>query len=215
MRLYSPFRSVEVSCRSRRQAGGCAKRYGSHTLNCMVYMADSACSSEGLILLSALTPSSPDIQKLVAFESAFDRIFAVIDAEGSLSNGGVTVQDCLSLLANLLRLNTSNQSYFRETGSIKNFAVLLEEVVRAESTPDGISEWARPQRDKNVWGLLAVIRLFLFKGGVGTQANQASFWQNGVLNLILEIAFRKSFDAAIRSEVILPSGNVVIGSRGD
>ena len=125
----------------------------------------------------------------------------MIDSEGSLSNGGVTVQDCLSLLANLLRLNTSNQSYFRETGSIKNFALLLEDVIRAESTPDGISEWAKPQRDKNVWGLLAVIRLFLFKGGAGTKANQGSFWQNGVLNLILEIAFRKTFDAAIRAEV--------------
>lgn len=111
------------------------------------------------------------------------------------------VQDCLSLLANLLRLNSSNQSYFRETGSVKNFAILLEDVIRAESAPEGVSAWARPQRDKNVWGLLALIRLFLFKGGAGTQANQASFWQNGVLNLILEIAFRKSFDAAIRAEV--------------
>ena len=163
--------------------------------------ADLSEFTEGLLLLSALTPSSPDIQKLVAFESAFDRIFAVIDAEGSLSNGGVTVQDSLSLLANLIRLNSSNQSYFRETGSVKKFAVLLEDALRAEGTSDGLSDWARPQRDKNVWGLLAVIRLFLVKGGVGTQANQASLWQSGVLGLILEIAFRKSFDAAIRAEV--------------
>ena len=158
-------------------------------------------ATEGLLLLSALTPSSPDIQKLVAFESAFDRIFAIIEAEGSLSNGGVTVQDCLSLLANLLNLNSSNQSYFRETGSVKKFADLLEHAVQAETTVDGVSEWIRPQRDKNVWGLLAVIRLFLIKGGVGTPANQASFWQNGVLGLILEIAFLRSFDIAIRAEV--------------
>lgn len=137
----------------------------------------------------------------MAFENAFDRIFGIIDSEGALTHGGVIAQDCLSLLANLLRLNTSNQSYFRETGWVKKLASLLGEAVRDQDEPDGVAEWAKPGRDKNVWGLLAVLRLFLVKGSVGTQANQLSFWQTGVLTQVLEIAFRESFDVRIRAEV--------------
>ncbi len=156
---------------------------------------------EGLLLLTALTPSSPDLQKLVAFENAFDRIFGIIDSEGALTHGGIIVQDCLSLLANLLRLNVSNQSYFRETGWVKKLGGLLGEAIREQDLPDSVADWAKPQRDKNVWGLLAVLQLFLVKGSVGTQANQVSFWQSGILNHVLDIAFRESFDVPIRAEV--------------
>lgn len=156
---------------------------------------------EGILLLTALTPTSLDLQKLVAFENAFDRIFSIIDSEGSLTHGGATVQDCLSLLANLLRLNVSNQSFFRETGWAKKFASLLKEALQEEDLPDGIPDWARSQRDKNLWGLLAVLRLFFIKGSIGTQANQLSFWQNGVLVQVLEIAFHRSIDLNIRAEV--------------
>ena len=158
---------------------------------------------EGLLLLTALTPTSPDLQKLVAFENAFDRIFGTIDSEGSLTHGGITVQDCLSLLANLLRLNVSNQSNFRETGWVKKLASLLKGAVTEQDLPDGVAEWAKPQRDKNVWGLLAALRLFLVKGGVGTQINQMSFWQGGILTQVLDIAFRESFDVLIRAEASL------------
>lgn len=161
-----------------------------------------------MLLLTALTPSSPDLQKLVAFENAFDRIFGIIDAEGALTHGGITVQDCLSLLANLLRLNVSNQSYFRETGFVKKLARLLSEAIREQDLPDGVEEWARPQRDKNVWGLLAVLRLFLVTGSIGTQANQLSFWQSGVLTQVLDIAFRESFDIPIRAEVSKDRANL-------
>lgn len=156
---------------------------------------------EGLLLLTALTPTSSDLQKLVAFENVFDRIFGIIDTEGSLTHGGATVQDCLSLLANLLRLNVSNQSFFREMGWVKKFAGLLKGALQEQDSPDGVPDWARPQRDKNLWGLLAVLRLFLIKGSIGTQANQLSFWQNGVLTQVLEIAFHKSIDLNIRAEV--------------
>jgi intracellular protein transport protein USO1 len=156
---------------------------------------------EGILLLTALTRTSLDLQKLVAFENAFDRLFSIIDAEGSLTHGGTIVQDCLSLLANLLRLNASNQSFFRETGWAKKFASLLKEALQEEDLPDGIPDWARSQRDKNLWGLLAVLRLFLIKGSIGAQANQLSFWQNGVLIQVLEVAFHKSIDPNIRAEV--------------
>jgi len=158
---------------------------------------------EGLLLLVALTNSSPDLQKLVAFENAFDRVFTIIDAEGSLTHGGVVVQDCVSLLANLLRLNASNQSFFRETSGVTRLAAILNHVIREEESLDGVPDWASSQRNKNLWGLLSVIRLFLLGGSVSTQVNQAVFWQNGVVSQILDIGFHASMATSIRAEVRL------------
>ena len=118
-----------------------------------------------------------------------------------MTHGGVAVQDCLSLLANLLRLNASNQSYFREIGWVKRLAALLDGAIREEDSKDGVAEWVRSQRDKHLWGLLAVIRLFLSQGSIGTQANQRSLWQGGVLEQVLEVSFHRSIDMTIRAEV--------------
>lgn len=153
--------------------------------------------------MTALTPASSELQKLVAFENAFDRIFGIIDAEGSLTNGGVVVQDCLSLLANLLRLNPSNQSFFRETGGVKKIASILRQTIREESSEDRPDEFGAAQRDKNLWGFMSVVRLFFLGGGAGLQMNQASFWHNGVVFQILEVAFHPTLGASLRAEVSL------------
>lgn len=87
---------------------------------------------------------------------------------------------------------------------MKKFATLLKDVLLEQDSQDGVADWATAQRDKNVWGLLAVLRLFLIKGSIGTQANQISFWQNGVLAQVLEIAFHKMMDINIRAEVGKP-----------
>lgn len=137
----------------------------------------------------------------MAFENAFDRVFGIIDAEGSLTHGGVAVQDCLSLLANLLRFNASNQSFFRETSGVTKLATILGHVIREEESPDGVPDWASSQRDKNLWGLLSLTRLFLLEGSAGTRVNQAAFWQNGVVIQILDIGFHASMSTSIRAEV--------------
>lgn len=65
------------------------------------------------MLLTQLTKGNANIQKIVAFENAFDRLFDVIQQEGN-SDGGIVVQDCLSLMLNLLKGNISNQNFFKE-----------------------------------------------------------------------------------------------------
>lgn len=67
-----------------------------------------AVRNETLLVLIALTDGNPEIQKLVAFENAFEVLFAIIEQEGGV-DGGIVVQDCLQLLGNLLRYNSSNQ----------------------------------------------------------------------------------------------------------
>ena len=121
--------------------------------------------------------------------------------EGALTHGGVVIQDCLSLLANLLRFNVSNQSFFRETGCVPKLAQIVADAVKDQSSGDGVADWAKPQRDKNIWGILAVIRLFLIQGGLGTQANQLAFWHSGILTQVLNLAFDNSTGLAVRAEV--------------
>lgn len=68
---------------------------------------------QALLLLIQLTKGNANIQKIVAFENAFDRLFDVISEEG-YADGGIVVEDCLLLMLNLLRNNTSNQNFFKE-----------------------------------------------------------------------------------------------------
>ena len=157
--------------------------------------------NEGLLLLTTLTPSSAELQKLVAFENAFDRTFGLIKSEGALTHGGIVIQDCLSLLANLLRLNVSNQSFFRETGCVPKLAELIRDAVADQDSDEGVADWAKPQRDKNLWGVLAIVRLFLIPGGLGSQANQVAFWQSGILSHVLQLAFSHSTEVAVKAEV--------------
>jgi len=65
--------------------------------------------NEGLLLFISLLSTNAEIQKIVAFEGAFDRLFHIINSEGGIASGGIVVQDCLSGVAGLLRYNVSNQ----------------------------------------------------------------------------------------------------------
>ena len=148
----------------------------------------------------------------MAFENAFDRVFSLIETEGSLSRGSVVVQDCLSLLANLLRLNLSNQSYFREIGCISKLAKLLAEAIKDELSEEGIPEWAKSQRDMNIWGLLSILQLFLIPGSVGTSVNQNAFWQSTILLQMLNLAFSSHFTNGIKAKALLTCAGVIRGN---
>jgi hypothetical protein len=160
-----------------------------------------AVRNEGLSLLTYLTPQSAELQKLVAFENAFDRVFAIIEQEGSLRLGGRVVEDCLLLLANLLRLNPSNQSLFRETGFVAKLKKLLDDALHVPEDGEELAQWAQVQMNRNTFALLALMRLFLTKGGAVTQANQQAFWQHGLGHSALQLAFSPAMETRIRCEV--------------
>ncbi|KAJ7744676.1 p115 like vesicle tethering protein [Mycena metata] len=63
--------------------------------------------NEAVTMVQALISQSADIQKVLAFEGAFEKLFN--------TKGGVVTQEALACVDGLLRFNTSNQSYFRET----------------------------------------------------------------------------------------------------
>ncbi|KAI1004138.1 hypothetical protein K3495_g4075 [Podosphaera aphanis] len=171
-----------------------------------------AVRNEALSLLTYLTINSIELQKRVAFEDAFDRIFNIIRDEGSLLDGDRLVEDCLILLANLLRLNESNQSFFREAGHVRKIANLLGEAIREEGKEFEVSEWTQAQRNRNTYALLAVLRLFLVKGGTSTKANQTSFWHYGVLDQALKLAFSHSTEPSIKAEALITCADLIRGN---
>lgn len=59
-------------------------------------------------MLQTLIHQSPDIQKVLAFEGAFERLFGIVRAERGL-DGGLVVHDALLCVDALLRFNSSNQ----------------------------------------------------------------------------------------------------------
>jgi intracellular protein transport protein USO1 len=170
----------------------------------------------GLGLLRVLTQSSTELQKLVAFENAFDRTFSLIHAHGGLDEGGIFVQDCLEFLANLVNHNPSNQSLFRETGCVSKLAGLLHDAQTGLQDDEDSKPW---ERNRSIFGLLSVIRLFLTEGGVGVQENQNSFSAKGLLQQMLMLAFSPGTDVRIKAEVSIVDAksmpnftNILIGS---
>ncbi|KAJ6534017.1 p115 like vesicle tethering protein [Mycena vulgaris] len=70
--------------------------------------------NEAVTMVQALVSQSADIQKVLAFEGAFEKLFNTVTQEGGIE-GGVVTMEALACVDGLLRFNTSNQSYFRET----------------------------------------------------------------------------------------------------
>ncbi|KAJ7099330.1 p115 like vesicle tethering protein [Mycena belliarum] len=70
--------------------------------------------NEAVTMVQALISQSAEIQKVLAFEGAFEKLFNTVTQEGGIE-GGVVTMEALACVDGLLRFNTSNQSYFRDT----------------------------------------------------------------------------------------------------
>jgi hypothetical protein len=64
--------------------------------------------NEALLLLPALIAGNADLQKIVAFSGAFEKLLDIVQREGGVE-GGIIVQDTLVAIGSLLRFNVSNQ----------------------------------------------------------------------------------------------------------
>ncbi|KAF8627631.1 hypothetical protein AX15_004327 [Amanita polypyramis BW_CC] len=70
--------------------------------------------NEAISAVQLLISQNADIQKVLTFEGAFEKLFNTVTQEGGV-DGGVVAEGALSCIDGLLRFNSSNQSYFRET----------------------------------------------------------------------------------------------------
>jgi hypothetical protein len=160
---------------------------------------------EAILLIIHLCAGHTDIQKLITFENAFERVFSIIDMEGGVE-GGIVAQDCLQLLSNLLSYNVSNQSFFRETGGIPKLAKLLN------LSEEEVMPFAKEQRDTNIQYALRLVRLFVVPGGLGTTTNQNLLTKSEILQLVLKIAFSASCDMLVRAEALKAVADLIDGN---
>jgi hypothetical protein len=155
------------------------------------------------------------LQKLFVFEDAFTKVFSMVHADGGLLQGGIVVQDCLSLLASLIRFNASNQTNIREMGHIARFVALLPGAKKQKKPRTNLEDdddWTSPQSDKNIWGLLAIMRMFLVKGSAGTPQNQTAFQKHGLLRQLLNMAFDPTTVMPIKIEALNTCADMIRGN---
>lgn len=179
--------------------------------------------NEGLLLFISLLSTNAEIQKIVAFEGAFDRLFAIIGQEGGISSGGIVVQDCLSGVAGLLRYNVSNQNYFRETSCIPHLRPLLlfpPSAVLAE--PDSIEasqaldafafqEWPE-QKTINAQMVLHLIRTLMTGAGDGRAQNQRALLSASLTHCLIEMALASTAPPSLKTLALNTLADILASS---
>ncbi|XP_057800033.1 golgin candidate 6-like [Salvia miltiorrhiza] len=165
--------------------------------------------NEALLLLTYLTREAEEIQKIVVFEGALEKIFGIIKEEGG-SEGGVVVQDCLELLNNLLRFNSSNQVLLRETVGFDPLISILK--LR------GSTYKFTQQKTINLLSVLDTIKLLLH-GGQRTDpgkdsnglANKTVLVQKKVLDHLLMLGVESQWaPVAVRCMALQCVGDLVV-----
>ena len=77
-----------------------------------------------------------------------------LNLQEGFSDGGIVVEDCLKLMLNLLRNNSSNQTFFREGSYIQRISVFFDLNLDEEELEVG---WAA-QKVSNMLFMLSVVR---------------------------------------------------------
>ncbi|XP_023655119.2 general vesicular transport factor p115 isoform X1 [Paramormyrops kingsleyae] len=174
----------------------------------MDLLADSreVIRNDGLLLLQQLTKGNAAIQKIVAFENAFERLLDIITEEGT-SDGGIVVEDCLLLLLNLLKNNSSNQNFFKEGSYIQRMKPWFE-------VGDDNSGWSA-QKVTNLHLMLQLVRVMVspVNSPGATSSCQKSMYQCGLLQQLCTILMATGVPADILTETINTVSEVIRGSQ--
>ncbi|XP_013140976.1 PREDICTED: general vesicular transport factor p115 [Papilio polytes] len=163
--------------------------------------------NETLLLLIKLTKGNANIQKIVAFENAFDRLFEIVSSEG-FSDGGIIVEDCLLLMLNLLKNNNSNINFFKEGSYIQRMLPMF-------NTPEENEDagWS-PQKVSNVHCMLHIVRTLVSpSNSVQIVSDCQRILKNaGLLDSLCNILMASGVPADILTETINTVGEVVRGN---
>ncbi|KAI3823617.1 hypothetical protein L1987_05056 [Smallanthus sonchifolius] len=168
--------------------------------------------NEALLLLTYLTREAEEIQKILVFEGAFEKIFSIIKEEGG-SYGGVVVQDCLELLNNLIRSNASNQVLLRETIGFDS----LISILKLRGSTYSFSQ----QKTVNLLCVLETIRLLLNRGSeadptkqIDKSTNKTVLAQRNVLDHLLMLGVESQWaPVTVRCAAFRCIGDLIFGHR--
>lgn len=201
--------------------------------------------NEALLLLPQLVDANADIQKLVAFEGAFEKLIDVVALEGRIE-GGVVVQDALEALVALLKYNVSNQNYFRETLSVPLLAPLLfyppppsdnaqaEDEYANQLEAFAFQQWypppppaddddgrqnGLPERDEqkvfNASRVLEVAGLLVEGQGESKRLNQNALLSCGFTKCLIELALSSTAPVNLRSQALHVLASLLRSNRSN
>ncbi|KAJ1022302.1 hypothetical protein NDA13_005213 [Ustilago tritici] len=207
--------------------GGCGA-----ILECLAEGAGSSAEivrNEALLLLPHLVYANADIQKLVAFEGAFEKLLDVCAAQGRIE-GGIIVQDALEGLEALLRYNVSNQNYFRETLSIPMLAPLLfyppgppnnelpskyaDHEYARQLEAFCFQDWDQ-QKVVNAKIVLDIAALLIAGQAEGRRANQAALLQCGMTKCLIDLALGSTAPPSLKAQALHLLASLMQSSRAN
>ncbi|KAL7422028.1 Vesicle-mediated ER to Golgi transport protein [Cryptotrichosporon argae] len=158
--------------------------------------------NEALLLLPAMLAGNADLQKIVAFSGAFEKLLDIVNSEGGV-DGGIVVQDALTVAGNLLRFNVSNQNYFRELSLIPTIPPILgfpSPLAADVPAPDDFALQYWPEQKLYNTGLvLGLIRMLI--GGPGG-GNQSAMVPGGVTRCLLELALASNAPNGLKCQAL-------------
>ncbi|GAB6028493.1 hypothetical protein CHUAL_002646 [Chamberlinius hualienensis] len=168
--------------------------------------------NEALLLLAHLTKGNANLQKIVAFENAFERLLDIITEEGG-SDGGIVVEDCLVLLLCLLKGNTSNQTFFKEGCFIQRLTPFFH-INSSES--EGDTGWSA-QKVSNINYMLQIVRTLVSPSNPlqVTSTCQKVMNSCGLLEILCTILMASGVPADILAETINTVAEVIRGHHGN
>ncbi|RDB24943.1 hypothetical protein Hypma_007404 [Hypsizygus marmoreus] len=160
--------------------------------------------NEAISMVQALISQSPDIQKVLAFEGAFEKLFNIVMQEGGIEGGAVS-SGALACVDGLLRFNSSNQSYFRETPLPPVLCSLLLFPPNLQLRDPAPQEFALQFWDaqKQTNAALAVGIMGMLIGSKGNSAQEASAFTR----CLVEIALASNAPTPLKTQALrlLPS----------
>ncbi|CAH0395878.1 unnamed protein product [Bemisia tabaci] len=164
--------------------------------------------NDALLLLLQLTKGNANIQKIVAFENAFDRLFDVINDEG-YADGDIVVEDCLLLMLNLLKNNVSNQNFFKEGSYIQRLAPMFN-ILNDDELDVGLT----PQKVSNINAVLQIIRTLVSPANPGqaTASCQKALRATGIVEKLCSILMAGGVPVDVLTETIITVAEVIRGN---
>ena len=155
--------------------------------------------NDAILLLSYLTRSNSQIQKIVAFESAFERLMLIISDEG-YSDGSIIVEDCITVMQNLLRGNSSNQAFYREANQVQSLVPFFDFKLSSSL------KWSN-QKTSNVLAMLLLVRCLVAPSN--SQQNVSACQKVMHQCRLLEVLCMFMFASGVPTPVLVESINTV------
>ncbi|KAI6101425.1 p115 like vesicle tethering protein [Pisolithus croceorrhizus] len=160
--------------------------------------------NESIATIHSLTSQSPDIQKVLAFEGAFEKLFEIVTREGGIE-GDVIVHDVLRCVDGLLRFNSSNQSYFRGTSLpalLCSFLLFPSKLQPQDAPPQEFAlQFWDPKKAANASLVIGIMGMLI--GSKGSTSQEIHVF----MRCLLELALASNAPTSLKTQALrlLPS----------